>query len=539
MFEMNMGHQTIHIYFGEDVNEAANGNNDGENVNGSNDDENLNGNNDGEDANGNNNGEHVNGNNDGLNENYQDEEGELEVDSDFEYFLDGDTLSDGCDPLDEKEIVKKAKEQWERPPNYVEVRNFKQTIKDKFNINVSDNQLYRASPKQLGPYKLMAVVARDANNQMFPLAMALVESECKDSWGCVEELFPGVEHRYYVRHNYANFKLRFKEKQLRDIMWAAARAYVPDKFEEYIRQIFHEKRLWISKVKSRICPRIIEKLEDYKFKVPFFDSLEAGRGVWEVTELRKTYVVALNENSCSCNEWNLTGIPCVHATTAIVNGNNEPSEFVNDFYTVDSYKITYQHMIMLVPYDSLWVDSKSHPIGPPYNKKSTCHCGHTDHNVRACKLPGCLYLRKRKRVINQEQGAENLNSQEQAISSNTTFQNPSSITANQPPSRTFEIGSSVGAEIGAELGVELGAEVLNLDHIVALIPPNNMQKHPSPTKMWTTGSSTAHNSTLTSNVNPVRKGVGHEESRATSISSIGPVGRWEVLKIQLYLECNC
>ncbi|KAL3532387.1 hypothetical protein ACH5RR_005908 [Cinchona calisaya] len=111
MFEMNTRHQIIHVYSGEDVNKAANSNNNSENVNGNNDGENLNGNNNGENANGNNNGEHVNGNNDGLNENYQDEEGELEVDYDFEYFLDGDTLSDGCDPLDEKEIEKNAKEQ--------------------------------------------------------------------------------------------------------------------------------------------------------------------------------------------------------------------------------------------------------------------------------------------------------------------------------------------------------------------------------------------------------------------------------------------
>ena len=31
--------------------------------------------------------------------------------------------------------------------------------------------------------QLMAAVGRDANNQMYPLAMALVESECKDSRG--------------------------------------------------------------------------------------------------------------------------------------------------------------------------------------------------------------------------------------------------------------------------------------------------------------------------------------------------------------------
>lgn len=30
--------------------------------------------------------------------------------------------------------------------------------------------------------QLMAAVGRDANNQMFPIAMALVESECKETW---------------------------------------------------------------------------------------------------------------------------------------------------------------------------------------------------------------------------------------------------------------------------------------------------------------------------------------------------------------------
>ncbi|KAL3532679.1 hypothetical protein ACH5RR_006200 [Cinchona calisaya] len=753
MFDMTTGHQILHVYSGEDVNEAANGNNNGENVNGNKDGENLNGNNDGEDANGNNNGEHVNGNNDGLNENYQDEEGQLEVDSDFEYFIDGDTLSDGCDLLDEKEIEKKAKEQWGRPPDYVE---YEQLIREDFEayiaekgkgkiqekevvsddevlnqaLNSSDDEVvddfpefnaeremekpdlvvgelfnnvteYRVALKQhaivngfefkctkndndrvtatcvkncgwrihaskfrgsltfqiktldgiphrcpwsyknksansrakskairtiQGEHKeqywrlrdycatilernpgscalvvtetcpipvigldachlkctmggqLMAAIARDANNQMFPLAMALVESECKDSWRWFLETLTDHIGRPQER---GWIFISDRQKGLIDSideLFPAARAYVPDKFEEYMRQMqaispeayawlseiprhlwarhtfsprakcdllsnnicecfnqwikearnkpilsmfemirrqvmcrFREKRLWISKVNSRICPRIIEKLENYKFKVPFFDCLEVGRGVWEVIELRKTYVVALNENSCSCNEWNLTGIPCVHATTAIVNGNNEPSEFVNDLYTIGNYKITYQHMIMPVPDDGLW-----------------------------------------------EQGAENMNSQEEAISSNTTFQNPSSITANQPPSRTFEIGSSSrgrdrgrawgrGAKFGPYCGIGNwnGLGMSNTKSFIPhsqVIPPNNVQEHPSPTKMWTTSSSTVHNSTLTSNVNHVGKGVGREELRATSVSSIGPVGgrisdgmsrgRREVLKIQ-------
>ena len=47
----------------------------------------------------------------------------------------------------------------------------------------------------------------------------------------MENRFPRVEHRYCVRHMYANFKLQFKDKQLGNIMWATARAYMPDRFE--------------------------------------------------------------------------------------------------------------------------------------------------------------------------------------------------------------------------------------------------------------------------------------------------------------------
>ncbi|KAL3537072.1 hypothetical protein ACH5RR_000438 [Cinchona calisaya] len=115
--------------------------------------------------------------------------------------------------------------------------------------------------------KLIATVGRDVNNQMHPLAIALVESECRDSWGwfletlinhigkphergwiflsdrqkglinTIEDQFPGVEHRFCVRHMYANFQPKFKDKQLRDIMWEAAKSCVPEKFEAHMREM--------------------------------------------------------------------------------------------------------------------------------------------------------------------------------------------------------------------------------------------------------------------------------------------------------------
>lgn len=40
----------------------------------------------------------------------------------------------------------------------------------------------------------------------------------------VEELFPGSEHRFYVRHIHTNFKNTYRGKALKDQLWNCAKA---------------------------------------------------------------------------------------------------------------------------------------------------------------------------------------------------------------------------------------------------------------------------------------------------------------------------
>ncbi|XP_058199790.1 uncharacterized protein LOC131314888 [Rhododendron vialii] len=95
----------------------------------------------------------------------------------------------------------------------------------------------------------MLAVGRDSNNQIYLIAMAVVKSELKDSWTWFLELltdvigkpkdkgwififdrqkrltesmdllFPGVEHRYHMRHMYSNFQKVHKGKELKDLIW--------------------------------------------------------------------------------------------------------------------------------------------------------------------------------------------------------------------------------------------------------------------------------------------------------------------------------
>ncbi|CAM8878345.1 unnamed protein product [Rhodiola kirilowii] len=102
--------------------------------------------------------------------------------------------------------------------------------------------------------QIHSAVGRDGNDNMFPIAYGICESESKETWlwflenlltdignsrdhgwcfisdqqkglqEAIKELAPTSEHRFCVRHLYANFRKVFKGKQLKDGMWACARA---------------------------------------------------------------------------------------------------------------------------------------------------------------------------------------------------------------------------------------------------------------------------------------------------------------------------
>lgn len=102
--------------------------------------------------------------------------------------------------------------------------------------------------------ELMTAVGRDANNQMYPIAWAVVsDGENKDSWtwfldllmndldlfegaeltlisdqqkGLVEaihELLPKAEHRNCARHIYANFRKKFGGAKLKKLFWKSCK----------------------------------------------------------------------------------------------------------------------------------------------------------------------------------------------------------------------------------------------------------------------------------------------------------------------------
>ncbi|KAL0333133.1 UNVERIFIED_CONTAM: hypothetical protein Scaly_2214800 [Sesamum calycinum] len=142
-----------------------------------------------------------------------------------------------------------------------------------------------------GPFGgvLLAAIGLDGNNGLFPVAFAVVESECKESWtfffenlsmlvggfsvdkpwtfmsdrqkGLVEtinEVVPHAINRRCARHIYANFRSQFAGTALKRYFWQAARSYSAAGFNFALYKIKELKPAayeWLLKIPAEMWSR--------------------------------------------------------------------------------------------------------------------------------------------------------------------------------------------------------------------------------------------------------------------------------------------
>lgn len=115
--------------------------------------------------------------------------------------------------------------------------------------------------------QLISAVGRDGNNQIYPIAWAIVETENTDSWRwfikllvedleggdgsgwtvvsdqqkglkvAIDELLPFAEHRNCSRHIYANFRKKFSSLALRKAFWATSMSTYEAEFKRNMKEV--------------------------------------------------------------------------------------------------------------------------------------------------------------------------------------------------------------------------------------------------------------------------------------------------------------
>ncbi|XP_017428843.2 uncharacterized protein LOC108336910 [Vigna angularis] len=274
--------------------------------------------------------------------------------------------------------------------------------------------------------ELLTAVARDGNEQMCPLAYAVVEVENKDSWqwflelliddlggqelcstityisdqqkGLVptlQELLPGVENKFCVRHIYANFRKKFPGHILRRLLCKAASSTHPQAGETVMREIKdvnpdafkHLLAIPPRFTGNAVCDTLVNNMSEA------FNSVivhARGKPIITMMEDIRIYIMkrwATNRQKittfegCLCpkvkkrfeKELHMTkfwipswsGIPCCHALAAMNVLNINGEDYVSNWFRRATYQETYIPMIYPVNGHHLW-EMTSHPdVLPP------------------------------------------------------------------------------------------------------------------------------------------------------------------------------
>jgi len=128
---------------------------------------------------------------------------------------------------------------------------------------------------------------------------------------------------------------------------------------------YQKKRQGIREYIGEWCLKILAKLEEYGKDAGECTAQYAGEGLFEVECSKGAFVVDLMHRTCGCRQWDITGIPCPHAISAILYHSAKPEQYLYRYYSVKSYKKAYDPMIYPVPSEDKWVRTGKDEVDPP------------------------------------------------------------------------------------------------------------------------------------------------------------------------------
>ncbi|XP_075645411.1 uncharacterized protein LOC142616439 [Castanea sativa] len=98
--------------------------------------------------------------------------------------------------------------------------------------------------------QLLSTTAKDGNDNIFPMAMAMFANDIGRIGDLnlgliptIETLFPTIEHRYCVKHTYNNFKVNHEGMELKSVLWRCAGTTLAREFErgmQYLKSLDEE-----------------------------------------------------------------------------------------------------------------------------------------------------------------------------------------------------------------------------------------------------------------------------------------------------------
>lgn len=135
--------------------------------------------------------------------------------------------------------------------------------------------------------------------------------------------------------------------------WASDATELPitqmvDVLRGKIMELIYTRRTESNQWMTRLTPSMEEKLEKESQKVRGLHVLLSAGSTFEVRG-DAIEIVNIDHWDCSCKGWQLTGLPCCHATAVISCLAQSPYDYCSRYYTTESYRLTYSESIHPMP----------------------------------------------------------------------------------------------------------------------------------------------------------------------------------------------
>jgi len=141
-----------------------------------------------------------------------------------------------------------------------------------------------------------------------------------------------------------------------------------DLLEDIRRQcmVRNEKRYVLAgRLKTRFTKRAHFEIEKMVEGSQFCIRWMARNNKHEISLNNVIYSVDMNDNTCGCRKWQMTGIPCVHAASVIIGKKQKVEDYVVDWYTTQRWQQTYKDGIAPVQGKILWPRVNRFGVLPP------------------------------------------------------------------------------------------------------------------------------------------------------------------------------
>ncbi|XP_057793143.1 uncharacterized protein LOC131009751 [Salvia miltiorrhiza] len=144
--------------------------------------------------------------------------------------------------------------------------------------------------------------------------------------------------------------------------------HIIDMLEEIrsdLRERQFKKLKHVESVSDVLTPAARKKVEKLKSLARFCTAHPGLGGKFEVENKDDRFIVSLPERTCSCRVWELTGIPCIHAISAVHFMKKDPANYVHKYLTTETYLKAYSYPLEPINGERQWPKAVGYPVQPP------------------------------------------------------------------------------------------------------------------------------------------------------------------------------